>query len=74
MNMQELTQYVEDHTNASILRIDTYRGYTIVKVSDTWRPYLLLASEFESSRPMTVRYRTIKAAKAGITRNEKSRR
>lgn len=73
MNMQELTQYIEDHTKAPILRIDTYRGYEIIKDSDTWRPYLLLAPEFEEPRPRTTRYRTLSAAKAGITRNEKSR-
>lgn len=74
MNIQELAQYIEDHTKAPILRIDTYRGYEIINDSDKWRPYLLLAPEFEEPRPRTTRYRTLSAAKAGITRNEKSRR
>lgn len=74
MNIQEMTQFLEDHTKSPMYRIDTYRGYTIVNDSDTWRPYLLIAPEFEEPRPRTTRYKTLSAAKAAITRNEKSRR
>ena len=71
MNLKELTQYIEEHTKAPVYRIETYKGYNIIKDSDTWRPYLLIAPEFEEPRPITTRYRTLSAAKAGITRNEK---
>lgn len=74
MNIQEATQYIEDHTKSPMYRIDTYRGYTIINDSDNWRPYLLIAPEFEEPRPRTTRYKTLSAAKAAITRNEKSRR
>ncbi len=74
MNMQELTQYIEDQTKSPIYLIDTYKGYNIIKDSDTLRPYLLIAPEFDEPRPRTTRYMTLSAAKACITRNEKSRR
>lgn len=70
MNLKELTQYIEEHTKAPVYRIDTYKGHNIIKDSDNWRPYLLLAPEFEGLRPRTTRYRTLSAAKAAITRIE----
>lgn len=74
MNLKKLTEYIEEHTKAPVYRIETYKGHNIIKDSDTWRPYLLLAPEFEDPKPGTTRYRTLSAAKAAITRNEKSRR
>lgn len=71
MNIEEMTQFLEDHTKSPMYRIDTYRGYTIVNDSDKWRPYLLIAPEFEEPRPRTTRYKTLSAAKAAITRYEK---
>lgn len=73
MILKELTEYIEEHTKAPIYRIETYNGHNIIKDSDTCRPYLLIAPEFEEPRPRTTRYRTLSAAKAGITRTEKIR-
>lgn len=67
ISSDEMTKYIEEHTKAPIIRTDTYKGHTIIIDSDNWRPYMLLAPEFVRLRPITTRYRTLAAAKAGIT-------
>lgn len=66
-----ITDYIEEHTKTPVIRIETYKGHTIINDSDDWRPFMLIPNEFEEFRPITTRYRTLSAAKAVITRTNK---